>query len=301
MKFKLAIIIVNHNAGDLLINCLQSLKPLVNQNPLETEVFVVDNNSWDGSVEKIRAEMDWVKLQVNQDNVGFSKASNQAIRQTSSDYILLLNPDTIVPEATVPQMLQFMDENPDVGVSTCRVELANCELDKACHRGFPTPWSSFTYFSGLAKLFPKSRLFGGYHLTYLPLDQPHEIDTPSGCFYLVRKKTIEEVGLLDEDYFLYGEDVDWSYCIKKAGWQIIYYPKVKITHYKGFSSGIKANTSKISQAKEHTKSMAINAFHDAMWLFYKKHLQKNYPLFIGWLVYLGIWVKRRWSLFTKHV
>jgi hypothetical protein len=277
------------------------LKPLVHQNPLETEVFVADNNSWDGTAEKIRAEMDWVKLLVNHDNMGFSKASNQAIRRASGDYILLLNPDTIVPELTIKQMLKFMDENPQVGVSTCRVELANGELDRACHRGFPTPWSSFTYLCGLSKLFPKSRLFGQYHLTWLSLDQPHEIDTPSGCFYLVRRKVIEEIGLLDEDYFLYGEDVDWSYRIKKTGWEIFYYPKVKIIHYKGMSSGIKAHTSIMSNAKGDTRRLAVNSFYDAMWLFYRKHLRKSYPFFVDWLVYLAILVKRRLSLATKKV
>jgi GT2 family glycosyltransferase len=299
---KLSIVIVNYNAGDILIKCLNSLEYLVQQNPsLETEVFVVDNNSSDGTIEKIRKDMSWVKLFVNQENLGFSKANNIAIKQSKGEYILLLNPDTIVPKDTIEIMIKLMDDNSAIGVSTCRVELANGGLDPACHRGFPAPWSSFTYFSGLEQLFPKSRFFGSYHLTYLPLDQPHEIDTPSGCFYLVRRKAIEQVGLLDENYFLYSEDVDWSYRIKKAGWKIFYYPQVKIIHYKGMSSGIKSGTSKISNAKKDTRSLAVNAFYDAMCLFYRKHLQKDYPFFVSWLVYLGIWFKRQLSLLNKCV
>ncbi|MDH5185676.1 MAG: glycosyltransferase family 2 protein [bacterium] len=298
---KLSIIIINHNAGDLLIKCLNSLEPVVHQNPVETEVFVVDNDSWDGAVDKIQSEKKWVKLLVNQENFGFSRAGNQAIRQCKGEYILLLNPDTIIPKGTLDAMIKFMDDNRSVGVSTCKVELADGRLDQACHRGFPAPWSSFAYFSGLSKLFPKSRIFGGYHLTWLPLDQSHEIDAPSGCFYLVRRKSIDKVGFLDEDYFLYGEDVDWSYRIKKAGWKIFYYPGVKIIHYKGISSGIKSHTSTLSNAKEDTRRLAINSFYDAMWLFYRKHLEKDYPFFITWVIYLSIWFKRRLSLFAKHV
>ncbi len=299
---KLSIVIVNYNAGDILIKCLNSLEYLVQQNPsLETEVFVVDNNSSDSTIEKIQKDMSWVKLFVNQENLGFSKANNIAIKQSKGEYVLLLNPDTIVPKDTLEIMVKFMEDNSAVGVSTCKIELAKGGLDSACHRGFPTPWSSFTYFSGLTQLFPKSQLFGGYHLTYLPLDQPHEIDTPSGCFYLVRRKVIEQVGLLDENYFLYSEDVDWSYRIKQAGWKIFYYPQVKIIHYKGMSSGIKSDTSKISKAKKDTRSLAVNAFYDAMCLFYRKHLRKNYPFFISWLVYLCIWFKRQFSLLVKHV
>jgi len=297
----LSIIILNYNAGDLIIQCLKSLAHLIQKPPFATEILVIDNNSWDGSMVKVKAEIPWVKLIVNQKNLGFAKAYNQGIRLAKGEYILLLNPDTIIPEGTIEEMVKFMAANPKVGVSTCRVELTNGELDWACHRGFATPWVAFTYFAGLERLFPKSRWFGRYHLTWLPLDQPHEIDTPNGCFYLVRRKVIEPVGLLDEDYFLYSEDNDWSYRIKEAGWKIFYYPKVKIIHHKGISSGIKTKTSEISSARKEDRLLAINSFYDSMWLFYRKHLYSNYPFLINRLVYLGIWLKRKISLLTKHV
>jgi GT2 family glycosyltransferase len=297
---KLSIIILNFNCKAKILSCLAGIKNLKIENG-DYEIIVVDNHSTDGSPEMIKFNAPWVKLLQNDQNLGFAKGNNKGLRLAQGRYILFLNPDTEIPQGTIEMMLELMVNNPEVGLVTCRVELSDQRLDPACHRGFPTPWASLCYFLKLERLFPKSKIFGQYHMTWCQLNEPHEIDAPSGCFFLVRRSVLEKVGSFDEDYFLYGEDVDLAYRIKQAGFKILFYPKVKIIHYKGISSGIKANTSKISKAKEDTKNLAINAFHDAMWLFYRKHLQKNYPFFVGWLVYLGIWFKRQSSLLSKRV
>lgn len=265
------------------------------------EVFVVDNGSSDDSAQSIKSLMPWVKLIENKENLGFAKANNQAIQLAQGEYILLLNPDTENIDNGIEKTLNFMDKHPEIDAITCRVELADGKPDWACHRGFPTPWASFCYFLGLEKIFPKSKLFGQYHLTYLALNEPHEIDVPSGCFFMVRRKVIEKVGLLDEAYFMYGEDVDWAYRIKKAGGKIYFYPDAKIIHYKGCSSGIKKETQKKTAVSKATKIKAVNCFYDAMKIFYKKHYKTKYPFFINWLIYLGIEIKRQISLLCLRV
>lgn len=290
----LSIIIVNYNAKDFLFQCLKSIERA--DKPNSYEIIIVDNCSTDNSTMMIKKEFPDIKLIENSENIGFAKANNQGIKLSQGNYILLLNPDTVVYPQTLTRPIEFLDANPDVGVVTCYVELANGKIDLACHRGFPTPWVSFCYFIGLEKLFPKSRTFGGYHLGWLPLNTIHEIDTPSGCFYLVRREVIEQVGRLDESYFLFYEEVDWSYRIKQAGWKIYYFPEVKITHYKGISSGIKKHTSKLSSATKEIKRKAINSFCDSIKIFYDKYYKDKYPLIITWFIYLGIWIKRKINL-----
>lgn len=290
----LSIIIVNYNAKKFLYQCLKSIENA--DKPDFYEIIIVDNDSRDGSNAMIKQDFPYIRLIENSENIGFSKACNQGIRIAKGEFILLLNPDTLIYKESLIRPLEFMRLRNDVGVVSCFVELPNHTIDPACHRGFPTPWVSFCYFIGLEKLFPKSRTFGGYHLGWLPLNTIHEIDTPSGCFYLVRREVIEQVGLLDESYFLFYEEVDWSYRIKQAGWKIYYFPEVKITHYKGISSGIKKNTSKLSSATKEMKRKAINSFCDSIKIFYDKHYKNKYSLIITWFVYLGIWIKRKINL-----
>ncbi|MEO0074773.1 MAG: glycosyltransferase family 2 protein [candidate division WOR-3 bacterium] len=290
----LSIIIVNYNAKDFLFQCLKSIERA--DKPNSYEIIIVDNNSIDSSKIMIKKEFPDIKLIENIENIGFAKANNQGIKLSQGNYILLLNPDTVIYPNTLSRTIEFLNSNPKIGVVTCYVELADGKIDPACHRGFPTPWASFCYFIGLEKLFPKSRILGGYHLGWLPLSTIHEIDTPSGCFYLVRREVIEQVGLLDESYFLFYEEVDWSYRIKQAGWKIYYFPEVKITHYKGISSGIKKNTSKLSRATKEIKRNAINSFCDSIKIFYDKHYKDKYPLIITWFIYLGVWIKRKINL-----
>ena len=280
-KVDLSIIIVNYNTKNFLRRCLESLN-------FNEEIIIVDNSSSDGSPAMVAKEFPQVKLIKNKKNLGFAKANNLGIKKASGRYILFLNPDTVVQKNTLKTMIKFMDENPQVGAATCRVELPNGQLDQACHRGFPTAWNAFCYFSGLGKVFPKSKIFAGYSLTYLPLDKIHEIDASAGAFLIVRREVGEDLKWFDEDYFWYGEDLDFCYRLKQKGWKIMFVPTTKIIHWKGAASGIKKHSQKISPAKKQTRIKATKASIEVMRIFFKKHYQKKYPRFVYWLVMSGI-------------
>ena len=315
-KINLSIIILNYNTKDLLRQCLESVirdqksvtskKPTTNHPALPagrrlptTEVIVVDNASKDNSVSMMREKFPQLELIVNKKNIGFAAGNNKGIKKSRGRYILFLNPDTIVQPDTLRVMVDFMDNHSQVGAATCRVELPNGELDYSCHRGFPTPWNALAYFSGLAKIFPRVKTFTGYTLTYLPLEKIHEIDSACGAFLIVRREAGKEIGWWDEDYFWYGEDLDFSYRLKQKGWQIMFVPKVKIIHYKGAASGIKKHTQEMTTATKKTKIRAVKASTEVMRIFFKKHYQDKYPRFIYWLVIRGIDLLERIRLF-KH-
>ncbi|MBI4036743.1 glycosyltransferase family 2 protein [Candidatus Daviesbacteria bacterium] len=278
---KLSISIVNYNAGEHILNCLNSLEH--STGGIELDIWIVDNNSEDESVEKIRKHFPGVHITSNKENVGFGKAHNQNLRKIKTELILILNPDTVVLPGTIDFMVQFMKNNMEVGAATCRIEKSNGSLDEASHRGFPTPWASFLYY------FLKNDSL--YHLTKKDMNKAHEVDAISGAFFLTRKKVLDEVGLFDEDFFLYAEDIDLCFRIKQAGFKIMYIPDVKAVHLKGISSGIKSATFRISAATSESRSRAFNSFYSTMLLFYKKHLEQSYPFFINWLVYAGIRLK----------
>jgi len=284
----LSIIIVNYNTKELLKDCLKSIQ--TSRGLTSYEIFVVDNASSDKSVEMVKKDFSNVLLSSNRQNLGFAKANNQAIKKASGRYILLLNPDTKVEENTLWEMVRFMDQNSKIGIATCRVELPNGELDRDCRRSFPTPWVSFSKFSGLAKIFPKTKLFGSYQLTYLDEDKLSEIDACVGAFMMVRREAIVKIGLLDERFFFYGEDLDWCYRFKEKGWQIVYNPSVKITHYKGASSGMKHSSRHVTTATTKAKRKALVASTEAMKIFYQKHYQGYYPKIVTILVFGGIWL-----------
>ena len=188
-------------------------------------------------------------------------------------------------------MLKFMEDNPTVGAATCRVELANGLLDWSSHRGFPTPIAAFFYyFLGNDKY---------YHLSDRDMENIHEVDGITGAFFLTRKSVLDKVGLFDKDYFMYAEDLDLCFRIKKAGYKIIFIPSVKIIHYKGISSGIKEHSQNLSQATETVKIKAFNAFYETMKIFYRKNLAYRYPFFVNWLVYLGINLK--WAIAKRKL
>lgn len=272
----LSIIILNYNTCELTLKALRSV--YASRTGYQFEVILIDNASSDSSVEKIREEFPQVQLIENQENVGFAKANNQGMRIATGRYILLLNSDTIVQIDTLEIMVRFMDEHPDVGASGCKVILPDGSLDKACRRGFPTPSASFYYAFGISKLFPHVPRFNQYQLGYLNPDEEYPVDCLVGAFMLVRSKAIDEVGLLDEQFFMYGEDVDWCYRIKQAGWTNYYYPKTHIIHYKGASS-----------RKRPLK--IVYEFHRAMYLFHRKHFRSRYSLPTNLMVYGGIGLK----------
>lgn len=286
-RVDLSTIIVSYNTENLLRNCLETIKRSETDGYL-FETVVVDNASTDGSVEMMKRRFPKVKLVVNKKNIGFAAANNMGIRHARGRYLLFLNPDTIVQPNTLRIMVEFMDKHPQVGTATCRVELPSGELDYSCHRGFPTPWSALAYFSGLAKVFPKVKFFAGYPLSYLPFDKTHEIDSACGAFLIVRRKAGEEVNWWDEDYFWYGEDLDFCFRLQNKGWKIVFVPKTKIIHYKGASSGIKKESQKITTADRQTKKKAAKASTDVMRIFFEKHYKERYPKPIYWLVMRGI-------------
>jgi len=287
----LSIVIVNYNARDFLRKCIASILKNVS---VSYEVIVIDNNSADNSSEMVKKEFPQIKLIANKNNFGFSKANNQGVKiSEKSRYILFLNPDTIMQQRTIEEMVNFMDKHKDAGASTCRVVMPNGKIDDASHRGFPTPWNAFSHFSGLEKLFPKNKLFAGYSLGWMDLNSTHKIDVLAGAFMLVRREAGEEIKWWDEDYFFYGEDIDFCYMLKKKGWKIYYVPKVFITHFKGVSGGIKAVSKEITTASKETKKIATKWRFKAMRIFYSKHYKQKYPSIINLLVNFGISIREK--------
>lgn len=284
---KISISIVNYNAGEYLIGCLRSLEELKNE--LEMDIWVVDNASTDGSLENAQKKFPRVNFIANHENLGFTKANNRALKKFKTEFILILNPDIKILPGTLREMVNYLEKNPEVGAASCKVVKEDGTLDLASHRGFPTPWASFLYY------FLKNDSL--YHLTARSMEKPHEVDAITGAFFLTRKSVLDEVGLFDEDFFMYGEDLDLCFRIKKAGYKIMYVPKVKIIHYKGVTSGIKKHSQQITSATEASKRKAFDSFYRSMKLFYQKHYQRKYPFFINWFIFLGInlkwWLAKR--------
>lgn len=291
----LTIILVNYNTKEFIKRCISSIAENIGN--VSYEIIIVDNASSDSSsleILKIKNKISNLKIILNKENAGFSKANNQGIKiSQKSRYVLFLNPDTIVQKNTIEEMVSFMDKNKDVGASTCRLIMPNGQIDDASHRGFPTPWNSFSHFMGLAKVFPKSRIFSGYNLGWMNMEKIHEIDVLAGAFMLVRREAGEEAKWWDEDYFFYGEDIDFCYMLKQKGWKIYYVPIVSITHYKGVSGGIKSVSKEISTASLETKKRATQWRFKAMKIFYNKHYRQKYPWIINQLVSLGISIREK--------
>jgi GT2 family glycosyltransferase len=259
---ELSIIIVNFNTEQITKACLDSIPK-----KKDWEIIVVDNGSTDGSI-KMLEKYPGIKRILNNKNLGFAKANNKGIKIAKGKYILLLNSDTEVRGDAIEVMLAFLKNNKKIGAATCKLDLTNGQIDPACHRGFPTPWASLSYMIGLEKLFPKIPLFAGYHLGYRDLSTPHQVDVISGAFFLASRQAIDEVGLLDEDYFFYAEDIDWAYRFKKAGWEIWFNPYAVVLHKK-----------KMSGRNSLLRARAVQTeiyFHSYNWLFFKKHYAKTY-------------------------
>lgn len=291
----LSIIIVNFNTYLYLIHSLESIY----NSGLKSdsfEIIVVDNASYDNSPLLIKRKYPHVRLIINKDNVGFARANNQAVKKARGEFILLLNPDTIIFKETIPTILDFMQYHNEVGVATCKVELSTGKIDDACHRGFPTPWNALCQFVGLASLVPQSTLFNGYHLGYKDMDKIHEIDSCAGAFMTIRKVAGDKIGWFDEDYFWYGEDIDFCYRLKEKGWKVVFDPETEIIHYKGISSGIKKHSKNRSLADKRTQLAATEARFQVMKIFYQKHYQKKYPKWITAIVLAGIRIKEFFSL-----
>lgn len=271
----LSVIIVSYNTKELTLACIETVLNSV-CDPYKIEVLVVDNASTDGTVEEIRSTYPSALCIKNRTNVGFSKANNRGIEVAHGRYVLLLNSDTEVPGNTLKDLIVYMDKHADVGATTGKLLLENGTMDPACHRGIPTLWASFTYVSKLEYFFPRSKLFGQYHQYYKDLTTIHEVDCISGAFYMVRREAIEAVGILDESFFMYGEDVDWSYRIRKAGWKIIFNPTVTVLHRKKQSGRHHKNRLQRVETDKY--------FHENNLRFYMKHFAQQHPWIIRQLI-----------------
>ena len=282
----LSIIIVNYKTLELTFNCIDSIIKS-NLKDIDYEVILIDNASNDGSIEEIEAQFPHLKIIKNVDNLGFSKANNQGIRASSGQTILLLNSDTIVDFDTLKESLAFLQKHKNIGALGCKVLLPSGKLDPACKRSFPTPLNGIYHQLRLDDAYPDSQRFGAYNLTYVDENKTCPVDCIMGAFMMVPKPVIDRVGLLDEDFFMYGEDIDWCYRIKEAGYQIMYYPQVRIFHHKK-ASGIGKRNPKV-----------IAAFYDSMGIFYQKHYQNKYNGLTKWLVIRGTGILKRWALFKN--
>ena len=252
---KLTVVIVSYNVRDYIAQCLLSLTRALQG--LEAEVYVVDNHSHDDTVAYLREQFPEVTVIASNHNLGFARANNIAIRQTQGNYVLLLNPDTIVAETTISEAVAFMDDHPEAGGLGVRMLRDDGFDAKESRRGLPTPSVAFYKMSGLCSRFPKSRRFGHYYMGYLPWDEPAQIEVISGAFCLLRREALDKIGLLDEDFFMYGEDIDLSYRLLKGGYQNWYLP-AKILHYKGEST-------------QKSSFRYVHVFYDAMLIFFRKH------------------------------
>lgn len=291
-KIELSIIIINYKTKALLRQCLRSLFEQKKEVMQNWEIIVVDNHSSDGSVEMVSKKFPQVELIKNKKNLGYAKANNQAIKTSEGKYILFLNSDTIVPNKTIPELLTYLEKNPSIGVVTPKLKLRGGSLDPDCHRGFPTPWAAFCFFSGLEKMLKKRKFFGQYHQTWKNLNKIHEIDACCGAFLLTRKKILEEEGFFDESYFFYGEDLDLCYRIKQKGWKIVYYPRVIAIHYKGASSNLRKESRDVANLNRPVRIKVAKASAQAMEIFYDKFYKNKYPFFVTIFVKLGIKIKR---------
>ena len=279
----LTIAILNFNSGEYLSKCLESIKSVEGEANITT--IVIDNNSSDDSLTLAESKFKKVDFVRNPDNYGFSKGYNKVLKTIKSEFVLLLNPDCLLEKGVIKKILEDFETDSTAGAVTGKIILSNGKTDLTAHRGLPTPWASLLYALGDDSL---------YHLTGKLSDEIHEVDAISGAFFFTKKSILEEVGYLDERFFLYGEDIDLSLRIKNKGYKILYDPSVKITHYKGISSGLKKHSQELTAANSATRTRARNAFYEAMILFYDKHYKNKYPFFINWLVYLGVYLK--WGL-----
>lgn len=286
-----SIVIPNRNTKELLEECLGSIYA-TEKDSSYLEIIVVDNGSNDGSVAMVRGKFPKIKLIENKKNLGFAKAVNIGWKASRGDLILFLNSDTkIRSKNTIKSLIEYIQENSDVGCVSAKLVLRDGQLDPDTHRGFPTPWSSLTYFLGFEKLFPKSRVFAQYHRGWKDLSKIHEIDAGCGASLVVRRNILEDLGGWDETYYFYGEDLDLCYRVNAAGWKIIFYPQVDILHYKGAGSGLRRESKDVTKQDKKTLIKLAEASVDAWRLFYKKFYKDKYPLIITSAVLAGISLK----------
>lgn len=272
----LSVIVVNYRTKILTLECLRSV--FATATGFKFEVIVVDNGSGDDSVTAVRSEFPQVQIIESDKNLGFAGGNNLGLKKARGRLLLLLNSDTEVRADTLDLSIKYLDQHPEAGVMGCKVLLPDGSLDKACRRRFPNPWNSFLRLFGLKK-------FSDYNIN-TPIDQECEVDAVMGAYLMIKKSVVDKIGLLDEEYFMYGEDLDWCWRVKEAGYKIIYYPKAEITHFKyGSSQAIPFKT--------------IRMAHKAMKIFYRRHYAPKRNYLFNELVYLGINLRMYLVLFVN--
>lgn len=276
MAPRVSIVIVNWKTPVLLARCLDSIKD--DPQHRSFEIHVVDNFSQDDSVAMLKRDYPYVELIENSDNLGFSKACNQVIPHARGEYILLLNPDTVVPQGAITALADFMDANPDCGCAGPKVLNPDGTLQLACRRAFPSVQASFFRLTYLSRLFPNHKLFSKYNLTYLDPEAVAEVDALSGSCMMARKTVVEKIGLLDEDIFMFGEDIDWCWRMKQAGHKVLYFPGASVYHIHGASSRLRPIGATVN-------------LHKGMEVFYRKHMAQKYWAPFNLLVYAAIWAR----------
>lgn len=277
--FELSIITVPYKCKEVFREAMLSM--VSSKTTFSFEIIIVDNDSKDGTVEMVESEFlqdpnwqDRITL-IKNTNEGFPKANNRGLAVRRGRYVLFLNPDTKLSPDTLEHMMSFMKKRPDVGISTCKLIRKNGQLDFACKRSFPNPWVGFCRLFGLARLFPRSRLFAKYNLGFQSQDEETEMDACSGAFMFLSPDCIKTLKGFDESYYMYGEDLDLCMRAKLAGYKVWYWPKTQTIHYKGESS------------KKNPK--VLFAFYHAMWIFYKQYYSKKYLHLLDIPVFIGIW------------
>ena len=280
----LSVVILSYNTKDLLEQALRTVAEAAVA--MSVEIFVVDNASRDGSADMVAIKFPHVRVIKNSANLGFAAGNNMALRLVSGRYVLLLNSDTIVRKDTLRCLMSFLEENSEAGAAGCKILNPDGSLQLSCRRGFPTPTAALSKLFGLSRIFPNSPRLARYNLTYLDPDEINEVDALSGSCMMVRKEAIDQAGLLDEDYFFFGEDLDWCFCIRQAGWKIFYVPNTEIIHFKGESS-----------REEEMK--VLYRFYESMSIFAKKHMQRRYRFFPMWLLHVGIVLYGLFSFATR--
>ena len=273
----LSICIVSFNTRDLLRDCLNSIFSSLTQ--FSYEVIVADNGSADGSSEMLAAKFPQVQVIQNTSNLGYTVPMNQALRAAAGRYLMQLNPDTVLTPGLLESLLGFMESQPRVGICTPKVLNSDGTLQMQCRRSAARPWDAITYILGFSKLFPRSRLFGRYLMEYLPEDQINEVEAVSGSCMLIRRGVVDQIGYLDEQFFAYQEDAEFCFRARKAGWQIYYVPTAQLTHFGGLGGS------------RFVPYRGIYAWHRSYYLYYRKHLAREYFFMVNWLVYLGIGLK----------
>jgi len=287
----LGIIVVNYNVRDLLRDCLASVYD--SRADFAYEVCVVDNGSCDGSADMVAAEFPQARL-IRADNGGYAAGNNLGLRAFGfpdagqARYALLLNPDTVLPPSALSDMLAFMEAHPQAGAAGARLVRDDGSLDRACRRSFPTPEVAFYRLFGLSRIFPRSRRFGRYNLTYLSPDVTTEVDAAVGAFMLMRGQALAQAGLLDERYFMYAEDLDLCYRLKQRGWQVWYNADVTVLHYKG-------------QSSRQRSALSNYHFYRTMRLFHDEHFKQQTFFLVNGLIYAAIGLLGRWAFLRDRL